>query len=145
MTKKGRTSRVIWEGTDEFGRFLRETPGVVVRDVEAALYREGENIMGVSVRRTPVKWGFLKSGGHAKGEPAIPAPWVERPVTHRGKTTVTLAYGADYAIYAHEQEPRTGGSGQSKFLESAVKEGMEGIADKLRRHVLGEIGKRGGH
>ena len=137
------TTRVVWEGTDEFSKFLRETPGVVVKDVEAALRQEGENIMGVSIRRTPVDFGFLWSGGHTKDKKESgPPPWVENPVTRQGKTSVTLAYGASYAVYAHEQEPRAGGQGRSKFLESAVKEGMKGFETRMRKRVLDRIARR---
>ena len=141
-----KTSRgITWDGVDEFGKWLHETPGIVVKDVEAALYQEGENIMGVSIRRTPVDFGFLWSGGHTKsGDESGPAPWVDKAETTRGKTSVTLAYGASYAIYAHEQEPRVGGQGQSKFLESAVKEGMPGLEDKLKDKIAASLKRRGG-
>jgi len=136
-------NEIVWDGLDEFSKFLNETPGVVVKDVEAALRQEGENIMGVSIRRTPVDFGFLWSGGHSKDKKESgPAPWVTIPKTRRGKTEVELAYGASYAIYAHEQEPRAGGQGQPKFLESAVKDGSKGFAGKMKKRVLDRIGRR---
>lgn len=124
-------TKVIWEGTDEFARFLRETPGIVVKDVEAALKQEGSNIMGVSKRRTPVDQGPLRSSAHVK-----------LPVTRQGKTSVTLAYGTDYAVYVHEILSNQHPSGQAKFLESAVKEGAKGMVNRLKRRVLDRIGKR---
>ena len=64
------------------------------------------------------------------------------PKTRRGKTEVTLAYGTDYAVFAHEQEPRAGGQGQSKFLESAVKDAAKGFGGRMKRKILDRIGRR---
>ena len=125
-------SRVVWTGVDEFGRWLNDTPGVVVKDVEAALYQEGQNIMGVSVERTPKKVGNLRGSAHVK-----------LPETKQGKTSVTLAYGTDYAVYVHEILTNQHPMGRSKFLESAVKEGMDGMVGRLKDRVLDRIGKRG--
>lgn len=122
---------VVWDGKDEFARFLRETPGVVVKDVEAALYQEGENVMGVSVRRTPVEWGNLRGSAHVKP-----------PVTKQGKTSVTLAYGTDYAVYVHEITTSHHEVGRSKFLQSAVEDNAKGMSDRMRRRVLDRIGRR---
>ena len=127
------TEWVIWEGIDDFSQWLRDTPGVVVKDVEAAIYQEGNNIMGVSKRRTPVKWGNLKGSAHVK-----------LPKTRGGKTSVELAYGTDYAIYVHEILTNEHPVGQAKFLESAVKEGMPGFIGRMKNRVLDRIGKRGG-
>jgi hypothetical protein len=121
---------VKWTGIDEFSRFLRETPGLVMKDLEAALSEEAENVMGVSKRRTPVDTGRLRSTGHVK-----PA---ERK---SGGVSVTLAYGTDYAIYVHEI-PASHASGQSKYLESAVKDNAKGMPGRLRKRVLDRIGKR---
>ena len=132
---------VEWEGLDKFQRFLRDTPKVVRRDVEAALVQEGENIMGVSKSRTPVALGFLRAGGHAKDE-VVPPPWVELSKTKRSVVEVVLAYAASYAVFAHEQEPRAGGQGQSKFLESAVKDAAKGFGGRMKRKILDRIGRR---
>lgn len=130
---RGGIHMTIWDGKDAFARFLRETPGVVQKDVEAALMEEGENVMGVSVRRTPVDQGPLRASAHVK-----------TPVTKGGKTTVTLAYGTDYAVYVHEITTSHHPSGQAKFLQSAVEENAKGMSDRMRRRVLARIGKRGG-
>lgn len=121
---------IVWDGIDEFSRFLRETPGIVVKDVEAALFQEGENVMGVSKRRTPVDKGPLRASGHVK-----------LPKTSRGKTTVVLAYGTDYAIYVHEIAAAHK-TGRSKYLESAVKENAKGMSGRMRKRVLDRIGRR---
>jgi len=124
-------SRVVWEGVDEFGQWLHDTPGIVVKDVEAALKQEGSNIMGVSKRRTPVDVGNLRASGHVK-----------LPETKQGKTSVTLAYGTDYAVYVHEILTNQHPVGQAKFLESAVKEGMDGMVGRIKDRVLDRIGRR---
>ena len=122
-----------WEGADEFARFLRETPAVTAKDVEAALLQEAENAMGVSIRRTPVDTGNLRATGHVK------------PPERRGGTvTVLLAYGTDYAIYVHEILTSNHPVGRAKFLESAVKDQAKGMGRRMKTHVLDRIGKRGG-
>jgi len=120
-----------WDGIDEFSRFLKETPGVVVKDVEAALFQEGENVMGVSVRRTPVDQEPLRASAHVK-----------LPKTRRGTTTVVLAYGTDYAVYVHEILTSFHKVGRAKFLESAVKDNAKGMSGRMRRRVLDRIGRR---
>jgi hypothetical protein len=122
--------QVEWTGVDEFTRFLKETPGLVAKDVKAALYQEGENAMGVSKQRTPVDVGNLKASGHVK-----------LPEVKKGGVTVTLAYGTDYAIYVHEI-PARHASGQSKFLESAIKDNAKGMPGRLRSRILDRIGRR---
>ena len=126
-------SRVVWHGVDEFGRWLNDTPGVVVKDVEAALKQEGSNIMGVSKRRTPVDVGNLRASGHVK-----------LPETKGGKTSVVLAYGTDYAVYVHEITTNQHPIGRSKFLESAMKDAEKVMMPRLKKRVLDRIGKRGG-
>ena len=133
---------IKWEGLDEFQAFLRKTPGIVRRDVESALVQEGENIMGDSKDRTPVDLGFLRAGGHSDTEGEIPKPWVELSKTKRSRIEVVLAYAASYAVFAHEQEPREGGQGQSKFLQSAMKDSARGFGGRMKRRVLDRIGRR---
>ena len=120
-----------WIGVSEFSRFLNETPGLVSKDVEAALMQEGENVMAESKKRTPVDTGNLRASGHVK-----------LPVTKAGRTSVTLGYGTDYAIHVHER-PARHPSGRSKFLESAVMDNAKGMPGRLRKRVLDRIGKRG--
>ena len=122
---------IVWDGIDDFARFLRETPGIVVKDVEAALLQEGENAMGVSVRRTPVDTGNLRATAHVKP-----------PRSRGGTVTVLLAYGTDYAIYVHEILTNAHPVGRAKFLESAVKDQAKGMAGRMRKRVLDRIGKR---
>ena len=122
---------MTWTGIGEFTRFLNETPGIVVKDLEAALLQEAENVMGVSKRRTPVDTGNLRATGHVKN-----------PETHGGITSVVLAYGTDYAVHVHER-PARHPSGRSKYLQSAVEDNAKGMSGRLRKRVLARIGKRG--
>ncbi len=136
-------TRVVWEGVDEFSRFLKETPGLVVKDVEAALFQEGENVMGVSKERTPEDLRTLVGSGHVK----LP------PETKGGVTWVTLAYGTVYALAVHEtpsahDPPSWRGKtvkftkGGPKFLESAVKDASKGFGDRMQKRVLDRIKRR---
>ena len=125
--------RMTWRGVDKFSRWLNDTPGVVVKDVEAALFQEGENMMGVSVRRTPVDTGNLRASGHVKP-----------PKTRGGQTEVVLAYGTDYAIYVHEILANLHPSGQAKYLESAVKDGASGFNSRLKSRIRASVTRRGG-
>ena len=120
-----------WEGVEDFSRFLNETPGLVVKDVEAALYQEGQRTMAVSKRRTPVDTGNLRATGHTK-----------LPKTRGGKTTVVLAYGTDYAVFVHEILSNFHRVGGAKFLESAVKDNMKGMPGRMRKQILDRIGNR---
>jgi len=124
---------VKWKGADKFVRYLQTTPGVVSRDVEAALYQEAENMMTVSLSRTPWEFGDLKRSAHVK-----------LPVTKGGATSVELAYGTDYAIYVHEiesnQHPR---GGQAKFLQSAVEERATALTSGLTKRIQAALRKRG--
>ena len=133
---------IQWEGIEEFQRFLKETPGVVRRDVEAGLFQEGSNIMGVSKQRTPVDLGPLRASGRA-----------ELPKTKRGNTEVLLAYGTDYALPVHEtpskhDPPSWVGKtikfnvGGPKFLESAMKEAAKGFGGRMKRRVLDRLRRR---
>jgi len=120
-----------WQGTDQFTRWLNETPAVTQKHLEGALFTEGEVVMGVAKRRTPVRFGTLKSTGHVKP-----------PETKGGVTSVTLGYGTDYAIYVHER-PANHPIGQMKFLESAVLEAGPGMSQRLKKDVLDRIGGAG--
>lgn len=135
---------VEWEGLDKFQRFLRDTPKIVLRDVEAALFQEGENIMGDSKENTPVALdgGTLRASGHVKD-----------PKTRRGKTEVTLGYGTVYALAVHETPSKhdppswvgktiTFNVGGPKYLENAMKKAAKGFGGRLKRKVLDRIGRR---
>ncbi len=135
---------IEWEGFDKFQRFLRDTPKAVLKDVESALFQEGESIMGDSKMDTPVALdgGTLRASGHAKD-----------PKTKRGKTEVILGYGTKYAVAVHEtpskhDPPSWVGKtikfnvGGPKFLEKAMKKAAKGFGGRLKRKILDRIGRR---
>ena len=135
---------VEWEGLDKFQRFLRDTPKMVRRDVEAALNQEGENIMGDSKENTPVALdgGTLRASGHVKP-----------PKTRRGKTEVTLGYGTVYAVAVHETPSKhdppswvgktiTFNVGGPKFLENAMKKAAKGFGGRLIKKTLRSLKAR---
>ena len=132
MSKGYKSTRTVWEGVDDFSQWLRDTPGVVTKDVEAALFQEGSNIMGVAKKMTPVDTNTLRASAHVK-----------LPQTKGGKTSVTLAYGTDYAVYVHEMIYVSHINGWAKYLEGPVKDAEKGMSDRLKRRVLDRIGKRG--
>ena len=134
---------IKWEGLDEFQAFLRKTPGVVRRDVEAALFQEGENIMGDSKEDTPIALdgGTLRVSGHVKD-----------PITRRN-TIVTLAYGTKYAVAVHETPSEhdppswvgktiTFNVGGPKFLENAMKKASKGFGRRLIKKTLRSLKER---
>ena len=122
---------IKWEGIDEFQAFLRKTPGIVRRDIEAALFQEGENIMGDSKEDTPVDLGPLRASAHVKP-----------PKTLRGRTEVVLAYGTDYAVFVHEILTARHTVGKAKFLESAMKKAARGFGGRMIKKTLRSLGRR---
>lgn len=135
---------IEWEGLDKFQRFLRDTPKIVLKDVEAALTQEGENIMGDSKEDTPVALdgGTLRASGHVKD-----------PKTKRGKTEVILGYGTKYAVAVHETPSKhdppswvgktiTFNVGGPKFLEKAMKKAAKGFGGRMIKKALRSLRER---
>ena len=133
---------IEWEGFDKFQKFLRDTPKVVLKDVEAALFQEGENIMGKSKMETPVDLGPLHASGHVKD-----------PKTKRGKTEVILGYGTKYAVAVHETPSKhdppswvgktiTFNVGGPKFLEKAMKKAAKGFGGRMIKKALRSLRER---
>jgi len=87
-----------------------------------ALYTEALLIEQVSRERTPVLTGVLR----ASHETSLP--------TESNPIEVQIRVGgpaAPYALYVHEKLELRHKVGQAKFLESAVLEGMSGLAERL--------------
>jgi len=133
---------IEWEGLDKFQKFLRDTPKVVLKDVEAALFQEGENIMGKSKMETPVDLGPLHASGHVKD-----------PKTKRGKTEVIWGYGTKYAVAVHETPSKhdppswvgktiTFNVGGPKFLEKAMKKAAKGFGGRMMKKALRSLRER---
>lgn len=83
------------KGRAEMSRTLRELGAQADRELGAALYAEGNAIMGASKREVPVDEGVLRASG-----------FVATPVATRQGPEVSLGYagGASkgYAIFVHE-------------------------------------------
>ena len=99
----------------------------------AALFQEGETIMGKAKKDTPVDTGRLRSTGHVK-----------RPEESGKKVSVELAFGTDYAVFVHEIDGANHPTGRSKFLEAnvlAAEAGFGGrVADRMEKHLQRGLG-----
>lgn len=116
-----------WVGIDGLQRWLRKS-AAVGDPLGAALFQEGEEIMGKSKKDTPVDTGRLRSTGHVKP-----------PEQSGKKVSVELAFGTDYAVFVHEIEGTNHPTGRSKFLEANVlaaeREFARRVADKVEKHL----------
>jgi len=126
------TINIEWEGADEFAKFLTVTSNLVERDMEAVLFQQGEQIMTVAKRDTPVDTGRLRSTGHVKP-----------PKTKRGLIEVIMAFGTDYAVFVHEIREATHATGKAKFLESNVNAAARQMGQRLVVALKRRLKKRG--
>lgn len=99
----------------------------------AAIYQEGQEIIGVAQERTPVDTGRLRATGYA----APPEKTVQGPEGEIG-------FGTDYGLAVHERVEVWHRVGGPKFLESAVNEAQKGysrrIADQTWHNYKNNIG-----
>jgi len=120
-------AKVIVKGVDKtLARLARMNPRAR-QALKAALYMEGENIMGESKRQVPVDTGNLRTTGH-----------VEPPKEASGIITVTLGYGgpaAPYAVYIHEDLTKRHAVGKAKYLEDPANEAAKGLTERVGRRV----------
>ena len=121
-----------WVGIDKLQRRLKSMADAG-DPLGAALFQEGETIMGKAKKDTPVDTGRLRSTGHVK------------PPKQSGKTvSVELAYGTDYAVWVHEIEGRDHPTGKAKFLEDNVFDAERGfarrVADRMEKHLRRGLG-----
>ncbi len=121
------------KGIDEVFARLSEAEKALRRALAAALYMEGEMIMGESKRQCPVDTGNLRATGH-----------VEPPEERDGVITVTLGYGgpaAPYAVYVHEDlNQRHNPPTKAKYLEDPARERADGLAERLGQRIRGTLG-----
>ena len=97
-----------------------------------ALYAEANEIRTVSMRRTPVEFGTLRSS-HVVTEPEITDAYVEVRIGVGGPA-------APYALYVHENLSARHKNGQAKFLESALLEAMPTLARRIAARIAVERG-----
>tara|TARA_R100000306_G_C4274632_1_gene91903 strand:- start:66 stop:461 length:396 start_codon:yes stop_codon:yes gene_type:complete len=112
---------------------LKKAARVIPAEMGAALYQEGLLIMAESMRRTPVRDGFLR-GSHETSEPR----W-------KGKIiSVDIKVGGPAAPYAKIVHERTYGpsgakvfhkTGRSKFIESALLEATSGLKERIAKRI----------
>jgi hypothetical protein len=81
------------------------------------LLEAGFKVLGVAQERTPVDTGNLKGSGFVRKE---------------GKLSVSIGFGAAYAIYVHEDLEAKHTTGQAKFLESALRDNRDAILTILQ-------------
>ncbi len=120
--------KVLVRGVDKaLARLARIDPRAR-QALKAALYMEGENIMGESKRQVPVDTSNLKNSGH-----------VEPPKESGGLISVTLGYGgpsAPYAVYVHEDlTKRHAPPTKAKYLEDPANEAAKGLTERVGRRV----------
>ena len=96
----------------------------------AALYVEANAIKNESMARTPVDTGALRASHR-----------VTFPEYSGQDITVKIGVGgpaAGYAIYVHEDLTAAHKVGRAKFLESALLEGLRGLAERIAQRLRGE-------
>lgn len=130
-----------FRGIEQFRNRLKELPLELLDKAGAALYQEALIMKANSMERTPVRTSALR-GSHEVSEPERDGDTVR----------VTIAVGgsaAPYAYFVHEnletnhnaphRDPRDGKEytcgGQAKFLESAVREGIEGLGARIAERM----------
>lgn len=91
------------EVLDSLNRELAKVENLSVR----GLYKAGLQVQSLSQSRTPVRFGFLKGSAFTRKE---------------GGLRVSVGYTAAYALHVHENLEARHTNGQSKFLESALRD-----------------------
>lgn len=119
------------KGAPEVMAKIQAAMATMKTQASAALYQEAEVEMTEAKARTPVDTGTLRDSGH-----------VQAPVEDADSVSVTMGFGgaaAGYAIIVHEDVegvvPRPGGVGQSKFLESVLRESAPYLVERIASRI----------
>ncbi len=128
---RGRFVKVGFDGFDQMHKALKGLIANTAVQVEAAAYRQAENVMADSKDNyVPVRDGALKSTGH-----------VQLPERRGRQVEVTLAYGgpeAPYALVQHENPDLSHRAGKSwKYLEKPLMAAVPSMA----REIAAELDK----
>lgn len=106
-----------------------------------ALYEEALEMSAVSQERTPVMTGALRAS-HTVSEPEYDGDRSVKVVISVGGPSIPYAYRVHENIEANHEAPHRGPDGQmytcggeAKFLESAVREGSEGLGGRLAERM----------
>lgn len=116
--------RAVVLGTDRVLVNLQQEGQGAIAAVAAALYEEGERIMGEAKRLCPVDTGTLRASGHVS----------EPTVTPGDGVIVLLGFGgpaADYAVYVHERLDVHHPNGQAKFLSMPAEAAAAGMNTRV--------------
>lgn len=114
-------------------------------ELAAALYTEGEAIMGHSKPLVPVDTGALRSTGHVQ-PPKLEARTVRVTLGYGGPagTDGVSAEGAGryvgYALKVHEDLAARHRTGQAKYLEQPAREASAGMAERLAKRLAARLG-----
>ena len=128
---RGKVIHLELKGTREMQKALRKLGDRAEFGLKRALTTEGERVMAIAKRLTPVDTGALRASGH-----------VQSPVVTKDQIEVTLGFGgpsASYAVYVHERTELRHIAGQAKFLEQPVNEAARGLADRLALELRREL------
>ena len=121
-TGKTANQRAV-EGMDDVMANLNREIAAIENRTSAGLLAAGLIVQGESQRRVPVEYGNLRGSAFTRKTP-------------ESELVVEVGYGADYAVYVHENleqvlkgKPRPSGigvywgpEGEPKFLENAARE-----------------------
>lgn len=123
---------VEFDGLEELNAALSRLAPVVSEEAQAGLFAGGLIIQRESQKNTPVEYNVLRASAFTNKKP-------------KG---VEVGYGAEYAIYVHENmeqtlkgEPRESGLGTywnpggPKFLEKAVNENAGEVFEQVRKRI----------
>lgn len=118
-------------GTDKLQKELAKLGEQAPRALGAALYQEGEEILGDSQDNyVPVDEGTLRGSGRVTEPTDGPNP------------EVTIGFGgpaADYALVVHEDLNAHHPVGQAKYLERPFLKAIPGMGERLAKRVKGQI------
>jgi hypothetical protein len=130
-----------FRGIDIFKQRLGQLPDVLLDKAGKALYQEALIMKATSMERTPVRHGTLKAS-HDVTEPERDGASIKISITVGGPA-------APYAYFVHEnlesnhsephRDPEDGKmytcGGQAKFLESSVREAIDGLDARLAERM----------
>ena len=102
----------------------RDYAAALERELSAAVYQHAQAVMGASQLLCPVESGYLRA-----------TAFVNPPEVANGHVTVTLGYGAYYAIFVHEILSARHPVGQAKFLEQP----MLAMGPEYRARVIAAV------
>lgn len=122
--------KISWslKGADEISKRAAQWIKRYENATAAALYQEGLAIDAKAVAKTPVDSGRLRA-----------THYVAPPVKDKGRMTVEIGFGTDYAVYVHERTEVGHPVGEAKFLEKALNERTSGFKERMAKRVRANL------